>query len=87
MTHATEFGALALGAVLLCGNVGLAGDIATDVNIVTGLDVSYSIAPDDLRLEIEGFLLTAAGQFRIHTGFPESITPGTVARFVKAGNR
>ena len=54
MTHATEFGALALGAVLLCGNVGLAGGIVTDANIVTGLDISYSIAPDDLRLEIEG---------------------------------
>ena len=47
------FGLLALGSALLCGNVGLANEIVTDANIVTGLDISYSIEPDDMRLEIE----------------------------------
>jgi hypothetical protein len=45
---------LALGAVLLGGDAGMAGDIATDANIVTGLDISYSIARDEVRLELEG---------------------------------
>ncbi|MGH6831145.1 MAG: DUF1194 domain-containing protein, partial [Methylocella sp.] len=34
--------------------MGLADQIVTDANIVTGLDVSYSIDADDMRLEIEG---------------------------------
>ena len=54
MTRVTGFGLLALGSALLCGNVGLANEIVTDANIVTGLDISYSIEPDDMRLEIEG---------------------------------
>jgi Ca-activated chloride channel homolog len=54
MTRVTGFGLLALGFALLCGNVGQADAIVTDANIVSGLDISESIAPDDLRLEIEG---------------------------------
>ncbi len=54
MTIGTGFGMLALGSALLCANVGLAADIVTDANIVTGLDISDSIAPGDMRLEIEG---------------------------------
>jgi hypothetical protein len=45
---------LALGAALLCGRVGLADDIVTDANIVTGLDISDSVDSDNMRLEIEG---------------------------------
>jgi hypothetical protein len=45
---------LALGAALLCGRAGLANDIQTDANILTGLDISYSVDADDMRLEIEG---------------------------------
>jgi hypothetical protein len=54
MTRATELAMLALCSGLLGGNVALAEGTATDANIVTGLDISYSIAPDDMRLEIEG---------------------------------
>ena len=45
---------LALGCALLCADAALANDLATDANIVTGLDISDSIAPADLRLEILG---------------------------------
>jgi hypothetical protein len=54
MTKMTGFGMLALGAALLCDSAGVAEEIVTDANLVTGLDISYSIAPDDLRLELEG---------------------------------
>jgi hypothetical protein len=45
---------LAVGAALLSGRAGIAENLATDANIVTGLDISYSVEPGDLRLEIEG---------------------------------
>jgi hypothetical protein len=54
MTQVAGTGMLALGCALLCGNAGAANDILTDANIVTGFDISYSIGPDDMRLEIEG---------------------------------
>jgi hypothetical protein len=54
MTRAAGLGMLALVFTLLCGRVGLAGDIAADANIVTGLDISDSVTRDDIRLEIEG---------------------------------
>lgn len=47
-------GMLALAALPLCGRVASADDIITDVNIVTGLDISDSIGPEEMRLEIEG---------------------------------
>jgi hypothetical protein len=54
MTQGTELGMVALGCALLFGNAALADAIVTDANIVTGLDISYSIGPDDLQLQIEG---------------------------------
>jgi hypothetical protein len=54
VTRITGFGMLALGSALLCTNVGLADDIVTDANIVTGLDISDSIGQHDMQLEIEG---------------------------------
>jgi hypothetical protein len=54
MTRMTGFGMLALGSALLCANVGLADDMATDANIVTGLDISDSIGQHDMQLEIDG---------------------------------
>jgi hypothetical protein len=45
---------IALGSVLLHSSAGLADNIVTDANVVTGLDISDSIAPEDMRLEIEG---------------------------------
>jgi Ca-activated chloride channel homolog len=47
-------GMLSLGWAHLCGGVCLAGEIGNDANIVTGLDISDSITPDEIRLEIEG---------------------------------
>jgi hypothetical protein len=47
-------GTVALGCALLCGNIALADANVTDANIVTGLDISYSIDSDDIRLQIEG---------------------------------
>lgn len=52
--RATRLGILPLGFALMSGNLGLADDLATDANIVTGLDISYSIAREDRRLGIEG---------------------------------
>ncbi len=40
--------------MLLCSHSAPADDVATDANVVTALDISYSIEPDDMRLEIEG---------------------------------
>lgn len=54
MTQATRVGALAFGCALLWGNAGLADGVVTDANIITGLDISESIAPDDIRLQIAG---------------------------------
>lgn len=54
MTRRAGLGLLAVAAALLCSRLGLADEIVTDANIVTGLDISYSIDPDDMRLEIEG---------------------------------
>jgi Ca-activated chloride channel homolog len=45
---------LSLLALALLGNNAMAGAIATDANIVTGLDISDSIGLDELRLEMEG---------------------------------
>jgi len=44
----------ALGFVLLCSGAGLAEETATDANIVTGLDISYSISPEEMQFEIAG---------------------------------
>jgi hypothetical protein len=52
--RARGFGTLVLGAVLLGGDAGMTQEITTDANIVTALDISYSIAPDEVRLELEG---------------------------------
>lgn len=54
MTRRAGFGLLALVAAALCARPGLADEIVTDANIVTGLDISHSIDPGDMRLEIEG---------------------------------
>lgn len=54
MVQARRIGMLALGGALLCAQASLATDILTDANVVTALDVSYSIAPEEVRLEIEG---------------------------------
>lgn len=54
MTRAARIGMLALASALLCGRAGLGGDIATDANIVTGLDISDSVTVEGMRLEIEG---------------------------------
>jgi hypothetical protein len=45
---------LAFVFALLCGGVGLAGEIVTDANVATALDISDSVGADDLELEIEG---------------------------------
>ncbi len=45
---------IALGLAALSGRSGLTDEIVTDANIVTGLDISASIAPDDMRRVIEG---------------------------------
>lgn len=47
-------GMRALAFTLLAGSHAWAQDIATDVNIVTGLDVSYSIDTETVTLELEG---------------------------------
>ena len=45
---------IALGLAALSGRCGLADEVVTDANIVTGLDISASIEPDDMRRAIEG---------------------------------
>jgi hypothetical protein len=46
--------ALLAAVMLFAGRAAFAADIVTDANIVTGLDMSYSIEPAQMRLEIEG---------------------------------
>jgi hypothetical protein len=45
---------LCLAAALLLGRAGLAGEIVTDANIVTGLDISDSVSSAAMRRELEG---------------------------------
>ncbi len=54
MKRCAAIGLLALGCALLIARAAPAEDLATDVNIVTGLDISNSIGLDDMRLEIAG---------------------------------
>ena len=54
MKRCTGVGVLALAAVLLAAGAAPADETATDVNIVTGLDISNSIEPDSLTLELAG---------------------------------
>lgn len=46
--------ALALTSCLMAAGPGIAQEIQTDANIVTGLDVSYSVEPDVRRLALVG---------------------------------
>jgi len=54
MKRCAGAGLLALGIALAAGSGATAGDTATDANIVTGLDISNSIEPDEIRLELAG---------------------------------
>jgi uncharacterized protein DUF1194 len=45
---------LCLAAALVLGRAGLAGEIVTDANIVTGLDISESIGAAAMRSELQG---------------------------------
>lgn len=45
---------LCLAAALLLGRAGLAGDVVTDANLVTGLDISYSVTSVAMQGELEG---------------------------------
>ena len=54
MKRCTGVGILALAVALLAAEAAPADEITTDVNIVTGLDISNSIEPDDLTLELAG---------------------------------
>lgn len=45
---------IAVGSALLCSSAAWADDIATDANLVTGLDISDSIDRKAMRFEIEG---------------------------------
>jgi hypothetical protein len=48
---------LALGCAFLIARAALAQDMATDVNIVTALDLSTSVDPSDMRVELSGMAL------------------------------
>ena len=54
MKRCTGVGILALAVAVLAGTPAPADETATDVNIVTGLDISNSIGPDGLTLELAG---------------------------------
>ena len=54
MKRCTGIGLLALGIALMAAPGASAGDTATDVNIVTGLDISNSIELDEIQLELAG---------------------------------
>jgi hypothetical protein len=47
-------GVLAVGLLLLTAGPASGVPLATDANIVTGLDISCSIEPDDMKLELAG---------------------------------
>jgi hypothetical protein len=46
-----------LAAALLLGPAAVAGEILTDANIVTGLDISESVGSADMRRQLEGMAL------------------------------
>lgn len=54
MKRCTGVGILALAVAVLAGTPVSADETTTDVNIVTGLDISNSIGPDSLTLELAG---------------------------------
>jgi hypothetical protein len=54
MKRCTALGFLTLGLLLICSQPALSADTATDTNIVTGLDISNSISPDDVQRELAG---------------------------------
>jgi hypothetical protein len=54
MSRQAPLAVFLFGCALLCGRAGQAEDIVTDANIVTGLDISYSIDRSDTSREIAG---------------------------------
>lgn len=54
MNGPAGIGLFALGCALLIGRAAPAEGIATDVNIVTGLDISNSVDFDDMKIELDG---------------------------------
>ena len=54
MKRCTGVGILALAVALFAAEAAPADETATDVNIITGLDISNSIEPDSLTLELAG---------------------------------
>lgn len=54
MNRCAAIGLLVLGCALFIGRVASPEDIVTDVNIVTGMDISNSMDLDDMKIEIAG---------------------------------
>lgn len=54
MSRLVEVGVLALGCILFDGRLTAGDGVTTDANIVTALDISDSVDPQEIRIEIEG---------------------------------